>query len=418
MCQHLEMAGNNTTSDSVPAVVVGLKENGLGVMRDLGRGGVRVIAVDDNSGNPHFYSKHCSRYVVSPLHGEGLIQSLVEIATEEACRPVLILTMDKSVLTVSPETGWLSDYYRHGFPSDSVIQMLIDKKSISEHANDIGFLVPKTLAPNDLQSFESALGEVPPPYIIKPKTKKPEQIARNPGKAFLVESEEAARDIYRRVYHNDSEVVVQQWIPGPDSNLVFGIFFLDKDSEIVSAFCGRKMRQYKPYVGIAASAEPWNDPRAMRMAKRFFSESRYSGLCAIEFKIDSRDGNYYLIEPTVGRSEHLNALATANGVPVTLNAYQALAGLPSTPVFARPTPVIYVSPLSDMLSAFRYISDGVERPLNWLRSISRRTMYPLWSIEDPAPFFRSQAAFIARKWKGGVRRLRGILRPAKTRSNQ
>lgn len=409
MPQRTDHTGDMKRSQPIPAVVVGLKENGLGVMRDLGRAGVHVIAVDDNPRNPSFASKYCGRRVVSQLHGMQLIETLVGIANEEACRPALILTMDKSVLTVSPESQSLSRYYRHGLPADQIVQTLIDKEGINDHATETGFRVPATLAAGDLSSFESALQQILPPYIIKPKTKTPEQIARNPGKAFLVDTADEAREIYRRVFHNDSEVVVQQWIPGPDTNLVFGLFFIDEKKQIVSEFCGRKVRQYKPYVGIAASAEAWADTQAMEMARRFFSESDYTGLCAIEFKIDSRDGSYYLIEPTVGRTEHLNALATANGIPVTLNAYESLVGLTPSPADQGSRAVVYMSPLENLSSAIRYAKDGVEPPLSWFRHAAKRKLYPLWSMDDPAPYLRHRVNYVVRKWKGGKRRLRSIL---------
>lgn len=408
MSQRSEFIFRGNNGPSLPAVIVGLKENGLGVMRDLGRAGIRVIAVDDNPGNPLFFSRYCERYVVSQLYGEELIEALQRIAAEEACRPVLILTMDKSVLTVSPSSRSLSKHFRHSLPSDRIVQTLIDKKGINDHATEIGFQVPMTLAPSDLEGFEYALEQICPPYIIKPKTKTPEQISRNPGKAFLVESAREAREVYRRIFHNDSEVVVQQWIPGPDTNLVFCIFFIDEHARIVSEFCGRKIRQYKPYVGIAASAEAWHDAQAMNMGRKFFQRSEYTGLCAIEFKIDSRDGKYYLIEPTVGRTEHLNALATANGVPVTLNAYESLAGVALSPAKKGSHSVVYISLMDNLFSAIRYARDGVEHPLSWFRNITQRKLYSLWSFDDPAPYLRTQGKYLARKWKGLLRRLNAI----------
>ena len=55
------------------------------------------------------------------------------------------------------------------------------------------------------------------------------------------------------------------------------------------------------------------DPRLVTMTADFFQRVGMTGACSMEFKRDPRDGEYYMIEPTVCRTDWQNAVADANG---------------------------------------------------------------------------------------------------------
>jgi hypothetical protein len=57
----------------------------------------------------------------------------------------------------------------------------------------------------------------------------------------------------------------------------------------------------------------------------------------MEYKRDSRDGVFYMVEPTVGRTDYQEEIAALNGANIPLAAYRAEAGAPP-PVFSRVTP--------------------------------------------------------------------------------
>jgi len=52
-------------------------------------------------------------------------------------------------------------------------------------------------------------------------------------------------------------------------------------------------------------------------------------MCSMEFKHDRQIGKFFMIEPTVGRTDWQEEVATLNGVNIPLAAYRDLMDLPA-----------------------------------------------------------------------------------------
>src|SRR5256885_11699353 len=105
-------------SAQVPAVVVGGTDNcgGLGVVRSLGQAGVPVIAVDSEVTAPALHSRYARKVLMPELSGYSLVQNLLSLQARLDSRPVLFLTSDEAVLTVSEHRAELRDSYRFSLP--------------------------------------------------------------------------------------------------------------------------------------------------------------------------------------------------------------------------------------------------------------------------------------------------------------
>jgi predicted ATP-grasp superfamily ATP-dependent carboligase len=57
----------------------------------------------------------------------------------------------------------------------------------------------------------------------------------------------------------------------------------------------------------------------------------YFGFGGVEYKRDARDGRFLIIEPTVGRTDWQEEVATLAGVNIPLMAYRHELGLESVP---------------------------------------------------------------------------------------
>jgi len=83
------------------AVVLGLRENGLGVVRALGRQGVPVVAVDDTVDRFYTKTRYARRVACEDFYGTGLIDRLCELGKNLGGGGVLIPTSDMTVALVS-----------------------------------------------------------------------------------------------------------------------------------------------------------------------------------------------------------------------------------------------------------------------------------------------------------------------------
>jgi D-aspartate ligase len=55
-------------------------------------------------------------------------------------------------------------------------------------------------------------------------------------------------------------VIVQEWVPGPDSNIYYCLAYITPDGKVLSRFVGRKIHQLPILLGSTASAEAANEP--------------------------------------------------------------------------------------------------------------------------------------------------------------
>jgi predicted ATP-grasp superfamily ATP-dependent carboligase len=400
------------SSEAPDCVVVGSSQNGLGVARALGRHGVRVIAVDGPSRDAYGATRYARRVSCDDMRGPGLIESLCEIGVTLGRPGVLILTLDRSVLLVSEHRARIEPFYVHSLPDAAVVERLMNKSHIDRFARDHGFDVPRTFVVGNEDDLDACLREIDVPCILKPQVKTVEFVERSPKKAYFVKTRDELRETWHMVAQWEPQVVVQEWIPGPDSSLVFCLFYFDRQGEPLAWFTGRKIRQFIPRCGTACAAEPWQDEVVREAGVRFFQEAGYRGFGAIEFKVDPR-GRYYLIEPTVGRTEHIFALAAANGVNLPFIGYCDMAGLPAPRPVPRRRSVAYVDWKRDLRAARVLVADGQLTWPAWIAMQARPRQHAIWAWDDPGPFVRYATTKLSSRtrrltrgiWSGVARRL-------------
>jgi len=394
------------------AVVLGLQQNGLGVVRALAREGVNCIAVDGDPTSSWTATRHCREVVPCPdFNGPGLIDTLCELGSRLDAPGILIPTMDHTVLLVSEHRARLEEHFVHSLPGDDVIQQLMSKATTYDFAIANGYRMPRTFVVNSDEDLEQCLSQIQMPCILKPQVKTRGFLEHRTAKAFFLHTIGQVRENYRILAQGEPRVVVQEWIPGPDANLIFCLYYFDADGAPLGIFEGRKIRQHIPDCGTACSAEPWPDAYVRESGIRFFQAAGYRGLGAIEFKVDSRDGSYHLMEPTVGRTEHLFALAAANGVNLPYLAYCDMAKLPLPRVEQSKSVVKYVDWKRDWQAARIYHRRGDLSLREWSKIFWGRKQYSLFSLSDPGPWlhatFVKPARRVRNKSKKICRRLFG-----------
>ena len=381
-------------------VVVGLHQNGLGVVRALGRRGVPVIAVDQAQNDAYGATRYARRVSTHDLRGPGLIDTLEEIGRSLDQRGVLTLTLDRSVLLVSEHRARIEPYFVHSLPPDPVVQCLMNKSDTERFAKAHGFKVPRTCSIRTEDDLERAIATIELPCILKPEVKTVAFVEHSPKKAFFVRTVDELRETWHRVVQWEPGVVIQEWIPGPETRLVFCLYYFDAQGRPVASFTGRKIRQFISHCGTACSAEPWDDDVAYAEGVRFFQAAGYRGFGAIEFKV-SPDGQYFLIEPTVGRTEHIFALAAANGINLPYAGYCDMGGLPVPAMTRRRRPVVYVDLKRDFRAAQALVDEGSLSWLEWAGTLARPQQHALFAWDDPGPTARNIQERARRK----VRRL-------------
>src|SRR5579871_4493703 len=96
---------------AVPAVVILGELNGLGIVRSLGRDGVKSYVLDDNRFAPAMWSRYARRVPVRSINSEGVIDELIKTRARLDANPVLFNTSEMTVVPISEQRSRLQDSF-------------------------------------------------------------------------------------------------------------------------------------------------------------------------------------------------------------------------------------------------------------------------------------------------------------------
>jgi predicted ATP-grasp superfamily ATP-dependent carboligase len=326
---------------------------------------------------------------VADSNGAGLVGELVRVAAELSLPPgtVLFLTNDRQVATIA--AGWhrLQDRFRLSWAqSASLVASQLDKSAHQARAEAAGCAYPDTRTIDHVAASREACVGLALPLIAKPAR------PLGPFKTRIIDAP-GQLDALCREFPGALPLLVQPFIPGGDDRIFFCALYL-RDGAILARFDGRKLRS-RP-MGHTTAAEPASDDRAYAVAARYFGGLGLSGPCSIEVKLDAQ-GEPWIIEPTVGRTDFWVDVCTANGTELPWIEYCDQAGLP-LPERARAPATVWLNTERD------------PRALPWLlrevllgRLPARGVTLPYARLSDPMPllaaigvFFRKQLTRVAR----------------------
>lgn len=309
----------------VPAVVVGGSLNALGVVRSLSRARIPVLLLETTRGCPAVWSRHCTYVRVPSLEGEGLIDALVRLASGLGCRPVLMLTTDESVLAVSASRHRIEPLYHFDLPEPAVVAALADKAQFHMLAEREALAVPRGRIVLGMADLDR-IGELEPPLIIKPADKTLVE-AGLVARAVCAGTHAQAGAAAAQMLSHAPSLIVQEWVEGPDTEIFFALFSCGRGGEPTGIFPGRKLVCSPPAIGSTAVcvAAPEVAEELCRQTRHFVERVGYRGIGSLEFK-RGPTGRFIIIEPTVGRTDWQEEIATLCGLNIPALAYRIALG--------------------------------------------------------------------------------------------
>jgi predicted ATP-grasp superfamily ATP-dependent carboligase len=283
-----------------------------------------------------------------------------------------------------------------------MVTTLGNKARFHEFAEHHGFPVPRTAALKSGADL-SQLATFQFPIIVKPADKRGFYLGEVERLSYISSREEAIA-VCGRMLATGNEVVVQQWIEGADANIYFALFHCGRSPDSVNMFFGRKIEAYPPRVGTTAVcvAAPEVSHTLGPLVRKFIAASAYEGLGSLEFKLDEVTRRFVIIEPTVGRTDWQEEIATLNGVNLPLIAYRYETGLP-------PEPPLPIGRAAAWRESLRFWKVGAAL------GADIRVYDCYWRMNDPMPaviYYANLASRylkrrIARPTAGGTRTLFG-----------
>lgn len=365
---------------SPTAVVVGGGLNALGVVRSLGRAGVPIRLLAGAGDLPAARSRYAKTIVYNDDESGAVVDALAELAAREpGPRRPLILTEEEKVAAVSAYRERLEPHYHLMLPPADSVSRLLHKDRFRAAAEAEGLAIPRSCrvrSPADIAKIR----ELITPLVIKPAGRQADYLATF-KRAYRVEDYGQAEALLGDMLAASDDLIVQEWIDGDDSSIYFCLQFLPAPGQTPISFVGRKLRSWPPETGGTACcvAAPEVAEDLIEPTTAFFRSQGVIGFASMEYKWRSTTGEYVMIEPTIGRTDHQEEVATLNGVNLPLAGYHWAIDR-TLPKAGEAQPLRIWRDRDAEMNAIAAKLD-ITNPA----PASARVVDALWRADDPAP---------------------------------
>jgi D-aspartate ligase len=375
---------NSIAASACGAIVLGGDCGSLGVARSLGRHGIPVCFVTDNS-NP---IAKFSRYTKLSLSWQGsqhkdAVADLLDLADRHGMKGwVLFPAADAEVQLVAQNHAELSKVFRLVTPTWDVARWALDKTLTYQRAATLGIDSPKTYRPRDRREVETL--DCRFPLVLKPAVKENRNIFTL-AKAWRVDDRAALLSRYDEAAAavGHAHVVIQELIPGGGS-AQFSYAGVWGRGSAVASMVARRTRQYPTDFGRTSTfVETIHNEQVEDAAEKFLGSLNYSGIAEIEFKFDARDRRYKILDVNA-RSWTWNSLGALAGVDFPYILWRVAMGEKVQRTRAD-TDARWMYLSRDILAAISGMLAGTLSPADYLRSYRRPIVFATFGKDDLLP---------------------------------
>ncbi len=395
---------------SVPVVVLKAEDYGaLGIVRSLGRLGVRVFGVDVNPAAPGLRSRYCAGKFIWDIDRapvEDSLQFLHEVAHKVGCRPILIPTGDASSVFVAEHGEALLQSFLFPFPTPEMVHSLYDKKRMYFLCKKLGIPTAETAFPQCHPDVLDFLESARFPIVLKAID--PWLLQQRTGvRMVIVGNKTGLLENYRKM--EDAEcpnLMLQEYIPGGEDSVWMFNGYFNQNSDCLFGVTGKKIRQFPVYTGMTSLGICLKNPIVEKNTTDFMRAVAYKGILDIGHRYDARNGQYKILDvnPRIGATFRL--FVATNGLDVVRALYLDMTGQPVPPSQFMEGRRWFVED-KDLISSFHYHREGKLNFKQWARSFRGTEEAAYFALDDPVPFIRPLQS-LARKSSRGFRKKKAL----------
>lgn len=394
-----------------PAVLVtdGEHRAALAVVRALGTAGFRVFVCSSRARCLAGSSRRCTaaEQVPDPLaQPAAFADAVLAVARRRSVQVVLPIT-DAALLAVLPRRDAFGDI-AVPFVDVARFRRMSDKQELLQVAHDLGIAVPAQRSIGSLREADALLAE----GLRFPVVLKPSRSVAGSGDALASFGVRHAADAdsFRKGVAEFSAaafpLLVQERVVGPGT----GVFLLRWDGRIRLAFAHRRLREKPPAGGVSVLCESVAlDPALLEQSGRLLEHFDWVGVGMVEFKRDAATGTPYLMEVN-GRFWGSLQLAVDAGANFPVRLVEACTGVELPPDRGYRTGLQlrwFWGDADHLLLRLLRSPQALALPpgaagrgravVEFLKGFSPRVQSEIFRWNDPMPFFRESADWIARR---------------------
>lgn len=258
-----------------------------------------------------------------PVFSEKLIELAKTTFNQSDVKYLLIPCGDGYAELLSQNKEKLAPYYTFIANNYDLFKVLINKVTFYETCEQYGLPYPKTFILTKEHLTDGQFKQELPfafPVALKPANSVEWLSIDFEGrkKAFIIDNRTEFEEIVSRIYQAgyQYEMIVQDFIPGDDSNMRVLNAYVDENHEVRVMGLGHPLLEDPTpgAVGNYVVIIPDENDQIYQMIRKFLKEIEYVGFANFDLKYDARDGQYKLFEINLrqGRSSFFITLSGLN----------------------------------------------------------------------------------------------------------
>ncbi|MBN1140297.1 MAG: hypothetical protein JXB25_00655 [Deltaproteobacteria bacterium] len=387
-----------------PAFVLSGHTMALGVVRALGMMGVPVVVFYYDDHSMAQVSKYVKDSVKIP-HPEQAERRCIEMLirhSEKFGEGILFPVSDEAVAAVSRNKRLLEPFYTVACPEWEITRRFLDKRNTYVLAKQHAIPAPRTFFPCSEQDLTRFIGGIEFPYLVKPCQSHLFH-QRFGKKMFPVATPQQMLEAYRLARSSGLEVMLQEYIPGDDTQVVNYNAYAWEGRSLVE-FTAAHVRNAPPFFGSPRVAVSRDIPEVLKPGRNILKALGFYGYACTEFKKDCRDGIFKLMEVN-GRHNLSTLLAVRCGINFPWLHYRHLmhGELPEAAAFEKE--IYWIDLVRDVGYSLRYLATEKYSPTQYLRPYAKPHVFAILDRGDFRPFIRRISAL--------VRKISQSLRPGR-----
>ncbi|AQW21921.1 carboxylate--amine ligase [Lentilactobacillus curieae] len=235
---------------------------------------------------------------------------------------ILIGCGDGYAELISKHKSELEDVFVCPYIDYDLIKQLNDKENFYKMCDKYDLPYPKTkiITKAEYESGEKVAQPFDYPVALKPANSVEWLDIHFEGrkKAFIIKSEAEFYDIVGKIYDNGytSDLILQDFIPGDDSNMRVLNVYVDKNHKVKFMCLGHPLLEdpAPSAIGNYVAIIPEFNQDIYNKVKDFLEKIEFTGYANFDLKYDTRDNSYKLFE--------INLRTGRSSFFVTLNGYK------------------------------------------------------------------------------------------------
>ncbi len=370
-----------------PAIVLGHDQTGLGTLRSLRLAGIPTYVAcppGDLATRSRWYRPTPGAI---PWDGKVGPQACEILQAMPLAQAVLIPGADDAALWLAdiPQSA-LSDRFCVSSSPRASLEILQDKARFGEFLARTGIPHPRTFPIGCSADIDAIPFDELARVFIKPANS--QQFNQVIGaKGIWARNRKEFDDIWLELDANGLKVMAQEYIPGSSSDHYFVDGFRDRNGSMTGLFARRRIRIFPPDFGNSSYCQsiPLADVHgAIENITELLSKLDYRGIFSAEFKRDSRNGNFCILEVNT-RAWWYVEFAARCGVNVCQMAYQDAKGLPVTAAPRNYRTGVGCVNLYGDIKAVLAQSPAARDPRTKILGQWARAHFHVFRLDDPGP---------------------------------